>query len=295
MSTQTESGKAFEYKLASKFSEYLSIPFIDSPEKQRGERAYTAHDEKERKKIERAADEVSVFIARCDSRSKNPIAVALQPDVSGREGDVRDILITTEKGDIGLSAKNRHDAIKHSRLSDEIDFGKQWAGYPCSNAYKKTIAPIFSDLRKKREEGMLFKAIPDKANRYYLPVLVAFEDEVRRLCEAFGQRFVKGMFQYLLGKYDFYKVTKENGHVAIQSFNINGDLEWGKQWKIPNRIDSITRKRGSQNTLIVSFTGGWQIAFRIHNASSRVEPSLKFDIKFIGVPPSVARHEIPLN
>lgn len=32
---------------------------------------------------------------------------------------------------------------------------------------------------------------------------------------------------------------------------------------------------------------GWQISFRIHNALSRLEPSLKFDIQLIDIPQSV--------
>jgi len=58
--------------------------------------------------------------------------------------------------------------------------------------------------------------------------------------------FVKRMFQYLLGRYDFYKVVKEDSHVAIQSFNINGSLKWGKKWKIPDRIDTITEEEVHQ-------------------------------------------------
>lgn len=80
--------------------------------------------------------------------------------------------------------------------------------------------------------------------------------------------------------------------INVQSFNITGDLKWGRKWKIPERIESITRKRGSSNTLIISFVGGWQLSFRIHNASKRIEPSFKFDINFLGLPPSVARHVI---
>ena len=34
--------------------------------------------------------------------------------------------------------------------------------------------------------------------------------------------------------------------------------------------------------------GGWQFSFRIHNASTIVEPSLKFDIQFVGEPTSVS-------
>ena len=32
---------------------------------------------------------------------------------------------------------------------------------------------------------------------------------------------------------------------------------------------------------------GWQLSFRIHNAKTEVEPSLKFDIQFIGMPTTI--------
>ena len=34
----------------------------------------------------------------------------------------------------------------------------------------------------------------------------------------------------------------------------------------------------------MGFDNGWQFSFRIHNASTFVEPSLKFDIQLIGIP-----------
>lgn len=290
---QTESGKAFEFQLATEFAEFLKIPFTDSAEKQLGETYYNRLDEKEQYKTQRACDEASTFLICHDERFKQAVSISLQPDKAGKEGDVRDLLFTLKNGDeIGISSKNRHDAVKHSRLSDKIDFGKMWADYPCSSTYMKKAVSILGPLRELRTQGVLFNQIPNKAERFYLPILMAFEDELRRLCEDFGQRFTTRMFQYLLGKQDFYKVIKENGHVAIQSFNIQGSLEWGKKWKTPARVDTINRKRGSNNTIIVSFDGGWQLSFRIHSADSIATPSLKFDVRFIGLPQSVARHEI---
>jgi hypothetical protein len=290
---QTQSGKAFEFQLALALSKYLNISFLDNGEKKVGEACFLSHSLQEQHKIERAADEAITFLLGFEKRYHEGVAVYLQPDMAGKHGDPRDVIVKMQDNrDIGISSKNRHYAIKHSRLSDSIDFGKEWTDFPCSAAYMKRIKPVFDDLREKRKEKMLFRDIPDKVNRYYLPILNAFEDELRNLCETYGQRFVIRMFQYLLGKHDFYKVIKENGHVIIQSFNLNGDLAWGKKWKIPERIENIQRKRGSDNTLIVSFVDGWQISFRIHNASSRVEPSLKFDINFISMHHSVPKQEI---
>ncbi|GAB6394158.1 MAG: HaeIII family restriction endonuclease [Bacteroidales bacterium] len=290
---QTESGKAFEYCLAVDFAECLPVPFIDSAEKQTGLKCFGSCDAGEQDKIRRAAREAAIFLINHDAQFKQAVSVTLQPDKVGRQGDVRDLLFKLKTGgDIGISSKNRHDAVKHSRLSDKIDFGREWADCPCSPRYMKSIDSILGGLRTERERGTQFRDIPDKANRYYLPTLAAFEDELRNLCDNFGQRFTVRMFQYLLGKQDFYKVMKENGHVAIQSFNIEGRLQWGKKWKIPDRIETISRKRGSNNTLIISFVGGWQFSFRIHSADKIATPSLKFDIRFIGLPQNVIRHEI---
>lgn len=37
---------------------------------------------------------------------------------------------------------------------------------------------------------------------------------------------------------------------------------------------------------------GWQFSFRIHNASAKVEPSLKFDINLEGNPHDLFTHHV---
>ena len=41
-----------------------------------------------------------------------------------------------------------------------------------------------------------------------VPILTAFEDEFRRLCQSYGARFIGRVFQYLVGTEDFYKVVR---------------------------------------------------------------------------------------
>ena len=50
-------------------------------------------------------------------------------------------------------------------------------------------------------------------------------------------------------------------------------------------------KTNSSNTVEMYLNNGWQLSFRIHNASSKVEPSLKFDVQFIGMPISILNIE----
>ena len=59
---------------------------------------------------------------------------------------------------------------------------------------------------------------------------------------------------------------------------------------MPYRIFDISFKPISNNTIIITLDNGWTISMRIHNASSLVEPSLKFDVKLTGVPPVLYSH-----
>ena len=107
------------------------------------------------------------------------------------------------------------------------------------------------------------------------------------------------MVEYLLGEFDFYKVIGiDNKEITrIQSFNLRGTLnKQGKNRKrnielpissLPTRIVSLDYKPGSKNTLELYLDGGWQFSFRIHNASTKVESSLKFDIQIIGMPATI--------
>lgn len=99
------------------------------------------------------------------------------------------------------------------------------------------------------------------------------------------------MVEYLMGEHDFYKVIKENGDVSIQSFNMHGALGWGRHIRLPTRLIEAREKDNSDNTMIFTFNEGWQLSFRIHNAESRVVPSLKFDVQIVGLP-NATSHQI---
>lgn len=56
---------------------------------------------------------------------------------------------------------------------------------------------------------------------------------------------------------------------------------------LPTRIVSLEYKPDSKNTLELYLDGGWQFSFRILNAPTKVESSLKFDIQIIGMPTTI--------
>ncbi|MCZ2157930.1 HaeIII family restriction endonuclease [Bartonella sp. 220] len=89
-----------------------------------------------------ASIEAAVFLQLHDKNIKNTKAIILQEDSVGIKGDVRDIILEIPENLVGISAKHNHSAIKHPRLSNKIDFGKEWTGYPCNSLYFNEIKPI---------------------------------------------------------------------------------------------------------------------------------------------------------
>ena len=114
--------------------------------------------------------------------SSDELTLEFQKDGAGVKGDVRDIVIRREdiEWEIGLSIKHNHDAVKHSRLSHKLDFGKEWFDMPCSDAYWDAVQPIFDMLKNEKDNGSRWSEINDKDEVVYVPLLQAFMDEVNR-------------------------------------------------------------------------------------------------------------------
>ena len=227
------------------------------------------------------------------------ISISIQPDWVAREGDVRDVLIIRKSIDweIGISVKHNHEALKHSRLSTNLDFGNSWFGIPSTKTYFEEIKPIFSVLEKLKSENALWRDMTEKEDVIYIPLLEAFQRELIKLVEENSEEVTAGLIKYLLGSNgnDYYKLIHYNKHITrVIPYNLYGTLNnpspTSKPKKtinhieLPTRFIDLSRKEGSKTTVILTMDKGWAISFRIHNASSRVEASLKFDIQLIGQP-----------
>ena len=228
------------------------------------------------------------------------LELLIQKDEAGQEGDVRDILIIRRniQWEIGLSIKHNHFAVKHSRLAKSLDFGDKWYGAPCSSEYWDEVKPIFEYLDTEHNKGTAWSELPDKQLFVYMPLLKAFMAEVER---SYGKdkTLPRKMVEYLLGKHDFYKVISLDARrlTQVQAVNVHGEL--GKPSKteksaivvptatLPTRIVSMELRPDKTNTVELYLDNGWQFSFRIHNASTIVESSLKFDIQFEGLPTTI--------
>lgn len=228
------------------------------------------------------------------------IDLYIQTDLQGEEGDVRDIIIERKDivWEIGLSIKHNHMAVKHSRIAKSLDFGKNWYDVSCSEEYWSDIRPVFDFLQREKEKGACFRDLTSKQDQVYVPILNAFVKEITKQVEA-NPDIPKRIVEYLLSKYDFYKVISIDSKriTTIQSFNMYGTLNRPSKTKkpeikiplinLPTTLLHIGFKPNSKTTIIMCFDHGWQFSFRIHNAKDTIETSLKFDIKIEGMPTGI--------
>ena len=319
MATQTINGKAFEYSLLLEFFERLdkitTVRIIKNAPYATAKGHFESFNEKEQSTFRISASAAINFLVDIEPRLSNAInekdilILEIVSDQEGQTGDVRDVLSirSQQKWQIGISAKNNHRAVKHSRLSMNIDFGEKWLNHSCSKTYFETIKPVFDMLQeiKTKDRSTKWTTIENMHDVVYVPILKAFRTELLRLDKENPNTVAENLVQYLIGTEDFYKVIKGKRKVEIQAYNIHGSLNlpFQKQrpkakiqkLKLPSRLIEVVFKKDSKTTLLVSLDEGWQIAFRIHNASSRVEPSLKFDINLISAPHTLFTQHVLLD
>jgi len=292
--TQTQSGKAWEYGLAHTLADLLNVPLRVNNPRKCGQDAYASLLDNERQNVSLAAREAAQFLLAHDGRLlREPQQVHMQSDMLGVEGDVRDIIIATELDEIGLSAKHRHADLKHPRLSETIDWPHLWTGEYATSEYWRDVRPLFHNLRISEAEK--WSDLPNKHHDFYVPFLNAFISELERQYEIKGATMARNFMRYMIGRYDFYKVMKENGSVSVQSFNIGNSLHWGKRIALPTEIIRAELKPQSTTTLLLTFNHGWALSMRIHNAETRLTPSVKFAVALVGQPTTLSNHTINYN
>jgi hypothetical protein len=302
-------GRAFEYacikELERSISKYRPV-IVNKKSIEASKRAWLSINKEQQEKLILASKafinllfDAEPLIIEYKSTS-DVVELLINKDSDAEAGDVRDIIIKRAEisWDVGLSMKHNHFAAKHSRLSAKIDFGNKWYGLPCSKEYWTRIKPIFDNLCKLKEDRCAWHDMSEKENTVYLPLLNAFMQEINR-ANQLDYKIPQRLISYLLGVKDFYKVVSVDRKelTEFQCFNLRGELnKSGIKDKakvvipiadLPNEILVLRLKPNSTNTVEMFLNNGWSLSFRIHNASTIVEPSLKFDIQFVGVPSNI--------
>ncbi|WP_406589457.1 HaeIII family restriction endonuclease [Bacillus atrophaeus] len=315
MGNQTKNGKALEYAFLNSLVQRLyndEIQIATSDQFKTAKEAYLSFDQEKIEEMDKASLAGINELLKLEPGlliGESPLLLAIQQDSKGQVGDVRDVLAIrdAEEWEFGISCKNNHTAVKHSRISSSIDIGESWFGFNSTKEYFESINPLFQELGELKKKGVLWRDLEDKSEKYYKPVLDALNIELNALDNKYPGEIPKRLLSYLLGRNDFYKaiVNTHNKTTEIQGFNFYGTLNKTvkrkkpqlkvPQLKLPNRFYDIHFKEGSNNTLMIVCDEGWTISARIHNASSRVESSLKLDVTIAGLPPTLYRQVVSWN
>lgn len=311
-----DQGRAYEYAwmeiLYKSLVELRKTRIVENSSYLVNERAWTLIDEDMQETFlisaGAAINTVLELEPRMSEDDNDELTLEFQKDDQGVKGDVRDIVIKRKdiEWEVGLSIKHNHDAVKHSRLSHKLDFGNEWFEMPCSNEYWNAVSPIFQILKQEKENGTKWSEIEDKSQKVYIPLLQAFMDEVNR-ANKIDSTMPQKMIEYLIGIKDYYKIVSKDGKrlTMIHTFNMHDTLNKPAKnklsaitvpiVKLPTRLVALEFKPNSDNTVEMYLDNGWQLSFRIHNASTKVEPSLKFDVQFISMPMEVLNIECKWN
>lgn len=307
-SNSNDKGRAYEYAwiktLDNALSEIRKTEIVDNSSLEANKRAWLKMDSDTQDIFLTSAKaaietilELEPLLTECNN---DELTLQFLKDGEGIKGDVRDVVLKRNniEWEIGLSIKHNHEAVKHSRLSHKLDFGNEWFSSPCSEQYWADIKPIFDMLKQHKSNNIKWSELEDKSNDVYIPLLNSFKNEIER---AYAQdpNIPQKMVEYLIGVKDYYKiVSRDNKRLTmIHTFNMHDTLNKSSSKKVsaitvpivelPTRIVAMEFKPNSDNTIEMYLDNGWQLSFRIHNASTKVEPSLKFDIQFIGMPTSI--------
>lgn len=311
----TTNGKAYEYacilSIKEIVSKYRNVKIVENSSMSIARERYnTISDDEKQIMLKSAQAGINAILTmepRIIEDGSDDLEISLQSDDAGIIGDVRDVLVIRKSIDweIGISVKHNHYALKHSRLSMDLDFGKKWFNIPCSDEYFKEIKPYFQELKDLKQQKVMWRDIENKDERFYIPILKAFMNELNKKYKENGSEVTKRMISYLIGINDFYKLIGIDSQriTRIIPFNMYGTLNKPAKnnnpdqevqiLELPTRIVELDFKKNSSTTLELIMDNGWQISFRIHNASSKVEPSLKFDVQLIGQPTALFVIDMP--
>lgn len=315
---QTTRGKAYEYacvlSLVDSIKHSRSVVIIENSSLRVAKTAWESLTEPEHDMMNRSSMAGVATLIELEPKiiedGQEALELSLQEDKEGQKGDVRDILIVRKDIDweIGVSVKHNHSAVKHSRLSPTIDFGKEWLNINCSDEYFLEINPVFKEINELKSAGLKWSEVAHKNSSVYIPLLTAFMKELRKLDSENPGLVPAKLLEYLLGRKDFYKIISNdaNRFTNLQCFNLHGTLNTPskslaptlrvKGVEMPSLIYHLDFKtvngKPSETTIELVMNNNWVVTFRIHSASTYVENSLKFDIQLTGVPSSMFSNSV---
>lgn len=192
---QVRNGKAFEYAIATQYYAYLqgrgnAVDIVENKAFAVARKYFEGFPQQEQDRFNKAAYNTIDTMVKIEpgltaqNDDKDILCISLNEDQAGREGDVRDVIFqrTRFPWEIGFSAKNNNDAVKHSRLGRKLDFGQVWLDKPCSSDYWTETKPVFDYLEENAVKRYNWNDLgQDKTGKVYVPLLNAFKKELLKI------------------------------------------------------------------------------------------------------------------
>jgi len=198
------------------------------------------------------------------------------PDNKAKERDPTDIRLEITYSDgrqetKNISLKHNHNALCHPRLpslAQQCGFEK---GSKIDKEYRKSYKQIWekfyakvkalnediettTELNKKHQKFITKNFyVPMQKNAIHF--LGTYANSAKNSAE---------FFKYLTGNKEYFVVKNELKFIEVKSFS---NLTVPSTFKITYPLD------GKETTFLIEFDNGWQIAMRLHTASSRLTKS----------------------
>lgn len=291
---QDASGNVLEFAIALQTACAVGVPIKEDAVSEKARADFMREPVAMRQQLMQAAMQGVLHILTLEkSRLLLPenCAVIMQADSKGQQGDPRDIVLPLKKGELGISVKRNNDTLKNPRLQRKNpDFCRAWSlDGEVSAHYRATVESIFQKIDQARKQGLInWRDLDNIQTEIYAPLVTAFVVEFKNAVT--GENCMK-FIRYMSGSPDYYKLMVYDNRMIVQGFNLDKSLSCGSP-RLPKELLSAAPLR--DNTLTLTFDGGWVCTMRIHSARSKLEDSLKWDVRLIAHPSDLYSHHIVL-
>lgn len=244
-------------------------------------------------KLTRHAKACSLDFIRKVSGLKGPVRMI--PDSSGRGREVCDFEVGRGDGAfVGVSCKWNNKELKHHRLTEETDVIQQiFSGFSTSEACKKDIKRMFRRVRDEIEDepSQTWAGFDGRVEvlKSIVGAVAKNADRVRKE----GNDEAHSLINLIFGKRDHFVFLGGKKHPHMAFYNPSGSLALGlisTTW-VPERIKSIEQYGKLGRGIRIKFfpktdsptdEEGLCLLLRLHQASKRLAPSLKWGARWEG-------------
>ena len=271
--TSNRNGRTLEYIITKKIANQFNGNLINGTKNTqvRDEKEFESLSNELKSRFDRASEAITTWLK--EKYQLDSCTIDRLGDGDGVRGDVTDIRLN---GNINLSIKHKHNALKHQRpgaLAQQCGIAKK---DPEDLTYRSLYQNITDSFLVKANQlnpnATLFKELKAVNNDFindnlYDPMCSLVADFINHTCSnsAFN---TEHLFKFIVGNTDFIKIIVGDASLQIQYYN---------NVVMPKTVNAI---KTSKSYIKLEFDNGWSISMRLHTASSRINGvSLKFDSK----------------